>query len=263
MRGVELSRANVSHDLEQVAEVVNPQSGGAFVLVCEHASNRIPSALNGLGLDDDARGSHIAWDPGAMALAVQMSETLHSPLVASLVSRLVYDCNREPGHPSAVLARSELHDVPGNANLSETERAARERDYYSPFCNVVAETIQVAPSDAALVTIHSFTPVYFGKTRDVEIGILHDSDSRLADLMLHSAQQHTEHVVRRNEPYSPEDGVTHTLKLHGIRNGLANVMLEVRSDLIATADTQRQMAEMLSGWLNSALANLTTDAETA
>ncbi len=263
MRGVELSDTEVNHGTGQVAEVINPRGGGAFVLVCEHASNRIPTALNGLGLDDDTRHSHIAWDPGAKALAAHMSETLSSPLVSSLISRLVYDCNREPGHPSAVLARSELHDVPGNANLSETDRAARERDYYSPFSSVVAETIQAAPSDAALITVHSFTPVYFGKTRDVEIGILHDTDSRLADLMLDSGRQHTQHVIRRNEPYSPKDGVTHTLKLHGIRNGLANVMLEIRSDLIATADTQRAMADMLSGWLTECLVQLNTGAEVA
>ncbi len=263
MRGVERSDIGVSHGSEQVAEVVNPHGGGGFVLVCEHASNHIPAELDGLGLDLETQQSHIAWDPGAKAIAVLMSERLGSPLVASRISRLVYDCNRAPEHPSAILARSELHDVPGNANLSDGARDARVHDVYAPFSNVLAETIEKVPSDAALVTVHSFTPVYFGKTRDVEIGILHDTDSRLADLMLDSAQQHTRHVIRRNEPYSPKDGVTHTLKLHGIRNGLANVMLEIRSDLIATADTQRAMADMLSGWLTECLARLDAGAEVA
>lgn len=263
MRGVERSDIGVSRGPGQVAEVVNPRGGGGFVLVCEHASNHIPAELEGLGLDPEIQQSHIAWDPGAKAIAVLMSERLGSPLVASRISRLVYDCNRAPEHPSAVLARSELHDVPGNGHLTEDDRATRVRNYYLPFCSVLADTIQAAPSGTALVTIHSFTPVYFGKTRDVEIGILHDSDSRLADLMLDTAQRHTDYVIRRNEPYSPEDGVTHTLKRHGIQNGLANVMLEIRSDLIAAEDTQRDMAEMLSGWLTSALTRLTTDAEIA
>ena len=263
MRGVELSGAETGQGSEPVAEVINPRGGGGFVLVCEHASHRIPEALNGLGLDPDTRQSHIAWDPGAKAVAVHMSEILSSPLVASRISRLVYDCNRNPEHPGAILDRSENHDVPGNSALSDDDKAARVRDYYAPFCSVLADTIEAAPSGAALVTVHSFTPVYFGKTRDVEIGILHDADSTIADLMLSLAQQNTDHVVRRNEPYSPKDGVTHTLKRHGIQNGLANVMLEIRSDLIATADTQREMAELLSGWLTSALARLKTDAEIA
>ena len=36
----------------------------------------------------------------------------------------------------------------------------------------------------AVVTVHSFTPVHFGEPRAVELGILHDEDSRLADGML-------------------------------------------------------------------------------
>ena len=53
-------------------------------------------------------------------------------------------------------------------------------------------------------------------------------------------------TVRRNEPYGPEDGVTHTLILHALPRRLDNVMLEVRNDLIADAAGQRRMAERLA-----------------
>ena len=56
-------------------EVINPDADGDFVLVCEHASNVIPDALGGLGLSRAAIDSHIAWDPGALALAVAMSRS--------------------------------------------------------------------------------------------------------------------------------------------------------------------------------------------
>ena len=69
--------------------------------------------------------------------------------------------------------------------------------------------------------------------------------------------------MRRNEPYSPEDGVTHTLKQHAIANGLANVMLEIRNSLVTDAESQRQMADMLSGWLTAAVAHLTSNSEVA
>ena len=248
---------------EQVAEVINSGAAGPFLLVCEHASNHIPAALNGLGLDAAAKASHIAWDPGALEVASAMSERLNAPLVASRISRLVYDCNRPPDSPAAVPARSDIYDVPGNARLSEAQLGVRARDYYEPFRNLLAGMVRAAPPGATLVTVHSFTPVYFGRPRDVEIGILHDSDSRLADVMLASAGEHTDHVVRRNEPYSPEDGVTHTLKQHAIANGLANVMLEIRSNLVTNAESQRQMADMLSGWLTAAVAHLTSDSEVA
>ena len=248
---------------EPVAEVINPHAAGRFVLLCEHASNHIPEALDGLGLDQAAKMSHVAWDPGAAELARAMSDRLNAPLVLARISRLAYDCNRPPHAAAAMPARSELYDIPGNANLSETDREARVRNYYDPFCTVVSDTMDKAGPNATLVTIHTFTPVYYHKPRDVEIGILHDTDRRLADLMLASADDHSDHLVRRNEPYAPEDGVTHSLKLHGIKRGLANVMLEVRNDLVATADDQAKMADMLSGWLSTSLDALTANAEMA
>jgi len=63
-------------------------------------------------------------------------------------------------------------------------------------------------------------------------------------------------VVKRNNPYGPEDGVTRTLKVHGIQNRLINVMLEIRNNLIATEDQQRKVAGMLSGLLRGPLSTL-------
>ena len=56
---IALSEINPS----EAVEVLNPDGQGGFVLICEHASNRIPAALNRLGLSDEALSSHIAWDP--------------------------------------------------------------------------------------------------------------------------------------------------------------------------------------------------------
>ena len=104
-----------------------------------------------------------------------------------------------------------------------------------------------------IVTVHSFTPIYHGKPRAVEIGILHDSDTRLADAMLAVAADHTDLKVERNEPYGPQDGVTHTLKEHGLVHGHPHVMLEIRNDLITTEAEQQQMGEVISNWLRAAL----------
>ena len=109
-------------------------------------------------------------------------------------------------------------------------------------------------ADPILVTVHSFTPIFHGNVRDVEIGILHDSDSRLADALLSTSSANTPRTVRRNEPYGPTDGVTHTLKEHALPSGHLNVMLEVRNDLIATEVAQASMAKMISKWLECALA---------
>ncbi|SNR75730.1 N-formylglutamate amidohydrolase [Puniceibacterium sediminis] len=246
---------NATPDLSPVVTVRPGHGASGLVLVCEHASAMIPPELKALGLSDADRLSHAAWDPGAVAVAKGMAAELGGALVSSEISRLVYDCNRPPEAPDAMPAQSEVIVVPGNAALSDADRAERVRLYYEPFRAALAAEVAAHPAPV-LVTIHSFTPVYYGKPRSVEIGVLHDSDARLADAMLAVAGDHTAHRTERNAPYGPEDRVTHTLREHALPGGHLNVMIEIRNDLIATEAQQNTMAAMMSAWLAAALAQI-------
>lgn len=240
-------------------EAVNLDGESDIVLICEHAANRIPRALGDLGLDAETLQSHIAWDPGAAELARRMSDLLDAPLFLQRFSRLVYDCNRPLDTESAVPPRSEVYDIPGNAGLSEAERKARQEAVYLPFRDTVAAFIRkriAAGRPPAVITVHTFTPVYLGQQRDTELGILHDADARLADAILSLMAGANDLLVARNQPYGPEDGVTHTLKVQALGHGLPNVMFEVRNDLVADAAQQRAMAERLSDATTTALATL-------
>lgn len=244
---------------KDAVEVLNPQGVGPALILCEHASHHIPASLDGLGLDAAAAQSHAAWDPGARDLAVQLSQALDVPVVAACVSRLVYDCNRPPEAPSAMPETSELIEVPGNRNLTEADRAARTDAVYRPFCAAVDRVIadrKARGLPTALITIHSFTPVYFGQPRAVEIGILHDADARMADLMLRATGHLAGRRVERNQPYGPDDGVTHSLQIHGLAHDLPNVMIEVRNDLLATPDQVATIAEEIHSLLGPALSGL-------
>ena len=234
----------------------NVSARGRIVLVCEHASRVLPKAFGTLGLSGEALQSHIAWDPGALAVSRLMAKRLDATLVFQRFSRLVYDCNRPPESPAAMPEKSEVFDIPGNAGLDGAAREARTQALYLPFRDGLAALIKDRMAEGRapiLVTVHSFTPVYFGKPRDVEIGILHDTDARLADAMLSAAGSGGAYDVRRNEPYGPADGVTHTLKEHGLSNGLANVMIEVRNDLIGEEAGQAAVADYLAGLLLESL----------
>lgn len=236
--------------------VENAQGRSPVLLVCEHASLKLPERLGNLGLSDDALSSHIAWDPGALAVSRLMSRSLDATLIHQRFSRLIYDCNRPPESPAAIRDVSEVFRIPGNENLSAEEKTARAEALYFPFQNRIRDEIVRRRGEGqspVLVTMHSFTPVYFGKPRAVEIGILHDSDSRLADRMLKAAEGTVLYRVERNEPYGPADGVTHTLELHALPNGLLNVMIEVRNDLISDETGQGVVADFLTGLLSESL----------
>ena len=237
----------------------NVVARGRAIIVCEHASRRMPEALGTLGLSAEALSSHIAWDPGALAVARLLATSLDATLVHQRFSRLVYDCNRPPCSPAAMPEKSEVYDIPGNRELDQAARDARTAALYEPFRTALARLVRARMAEGrapVVVTVHSFTPVYFGRPRDVEIGILHDADSRLADAMLAAAARDGGYAVRRNEPYGPEDGVTHTLKEHGLVNGLANVMIEVRNDLVRDEAGERAVADYLAGLLGEGLASL-------
>ncbi|SFT32170.1 N-formylglutamate amidohydrolase [Halomonas saccharevitans] len=251
--------SSVSEPSNPSVEIRHRHGQGPVVLLCEHASHHIPACYQGLGLAPAHRRSHAAWDPGARGVAVSLCEWLDAPLVASRVSRLVYDCNRPPEAETAMPARVEVIDVPGNRGLDAAERAARVEAVYRPFCDAVTGVLadrRARAIPSVLITLHSFTPSFHGERREVEIGILHDADRRLADAMLAEAHRLSHRCIRRNDPYGPEDGVTHSLKLHGIGQGIANVMIEVRNDLLATPEDQQAIAEELCRLIHPALATL-------
>jgi predicted N-formylglutamate amidohydrolase len=240
----------------KAVEARTADSAAQIVFLCEHASNHIPEDLSALGLSEEALSSHIAWDLGALPLAEALARHFEAPLVAACVSRLVYDCNRPPEAPDAIPERSEVYDIPGNRNLSEAERRRRVHEVYEPFHQAVTALLDARDArrlSTALVTVHSFTPSYNGRPRSVELGILHDEDSRLADLLLENAQAVTGLKSARNDPYGPDDGVTHSLQRHGIARGLPNVMLEIRNDLLRGPEQRQEIAEKLACLIEIAL----------
>ncbi len=222
---------------------------GRVVLVCEHAANHIPAAWGDLGLTAEQRRAHIAWDPGALGLARGLAQRLDAVLVHAPVSRLVYDCNRAPDMPGAMPVRSEIHDIPGNAGISPQERARRTTAVYVPFhagLHALLMQRMALGLRPAVITIHSFTPVYFGQPRTVEFGVIHDADPTLAALILSGAQSAGKLTSALNEPYSAKDDVTHTLRLHATPYNLPNAMLEIRNDLIASPQAEQAMADHLA-----------------
>ena len=239
--------------------IENATARGRIVLICEHASNHMPAPWGHLGLTQTQCGTHIAWDLGALGLARGLARRLDAVLIHAPVSRLIYDCNRAPDMGGAMPARSEIHDVPGNAALSPADRLARTEAVYLPFHDaahgVITRRIALGLAPV-VVTIHSFTPVYFGRPRSVEFGVIHDADASLAHAIHAAACSLTRLDTQLNAPYSAADDVTHTLRALATPYGLLNAMLEVRHDLIAGPLAEEAMAETLAPVLTAAVLNM-------
>jgi predicted N-formylglutamate amidohydrolase len=225
---------------------------GAFILVCDHASNTIPPAWGDLGLGEADRERHIAWDPGALPVAQRLSALLDAPLFHAEVSRLLLDMNRAPGSPTLIVEESEGTPVPGNRAISAEERERRLELFYYPYHAALSQLVEShAERRPALVAVHSFTPVYHGETRPWALGVLFDEDRVLADHLLAELAKPGDKLVAANEPYAPKDGVYWTMESHGARRGLHSVMLEISSAEIESEAQQQDWAERLAAALGT------------
>jgi len=220
----------------QPVQVNNAEGRSPFVLVCDHASNRIPPEYGDLGLTPSERVSHVAWDPGALGVALGLSERLDAPLVYSTVSRLIIDANRDHDRPDLIPALSERTVIPGNAHIEPLERAHRIVAFHNPFHEAITALLDRRAAEGRetiLVTVHSFTPVYMDVPRPWPIGLIHGVDpTYTAALRVALLMEDGGLNVGWNEPYAALNGVTYTLEHHGDERGLASTMIEIRNDEI-------------------------------
>ena len=219
-------------------EVLNPEGAARFAILCDHASNRVPRALDGLGLAPAELERHIAWDIGAAAVTRRLAAHFDAPAVLAGYSRLVIDCNRRLEDEQSILSLSDGTAIPGNRNLTGGDAAARVDACFEPYhraCTAVLDGVEVRSGEApTVVMMHSFTPVMNGALRPWHTGVLWDGeDGRMALPLLHALRAREGLEVGDNEPYSGASPHGYTMPAHAARHGRANVQIEIRQDLIA------------------------------
>ncbi len=216
-------------------EIVAGQGHARLILLCDHASNRIPEEYGDLGLEASQFERHIAYDIGAAALTRGLAGRLGASAVLSCFSRLLIDPNRGMDDPTLIMRLSDGAVVPGNRDVDAAERARRLARFHQPYHQAIAAVVEKVKAEGHvpfLVSIHSFTPVWRGWQRPWHVGILWDRDEAVARGMIRGFLAQGDLVVGDNEPYHGAlEG--DTLNTHGTKAGLPHALVEVRQDLIA------------------------------
>jgi predicted N-formylglutamate amidohydrolase len=237
--------------------VVNSGGVSRFLLLGDHAGRAVPKALAGLGVSSESMERHIAWDLGVAGLGERLAKALDACFIHQIYSRLVIDCNRQPGASDAAPAVSDGTGIPGNLGLTEADMAARRDEIYAPYQDRIAAELDARAAvgrATLLVSLHSFTPVMAGFARPWRFGVLHRGDSALSRAMLVVLREALgEEVVGDNQPYAM-DGTDNTIPLHADARGLDYLEIEVRQDLIAEAGGQDAVAALLAPLLERAAA---------
>ena len=249
-------KSKVDVSSQKAVLVSNARGASPFVFVCDHASNRLPSKYGDLGLSATERLSHIAWDPGALAVSRRLSEILDAPLVQSTVSRLVIDCNRDLDAPDLIWTLSETTRIAANEQIDHAERQYRIDHFHRPFhasVSTLLESRRHAGQETILVCMHSFTPVYHGAARPWPIGLIHGADTRYTQALREALRvQEPDLNVGWNEPYAALKGVTLTLERHGDGRGIDATMIEIRHDEILHPDGVTMWSNQLAHCLEAA-----------
>ena len=232
------------------------RGAGRWVLTCEHARSAIPRSYRSLGVRREQILDHIGWDIGAHAVQRDVAARLGAPWVASQWSRLLIDCNRALEDDTLIVLASDGVVVPGNVGISASERLRRIREYYEPYHAAVAKMVGRACARSAidgvgpvrLLSLHSFTPVFGGEERKVEIGVLFDEYEALAR-RLGRALGRRGFRVRYNEPYSGRAGLIYSARRHGNEHGIEYVELEINNGLIREPAAQRRIGREITAAL--------------
>jgi predicted N-formylglutamate amidohydrolase len=236
-----------------------------FLLAADHAGRLIPRSLAGLGISDAERARHIGWDIGIWAVTTQLADALGTTAIGQAYSRLVIDCNRAPGWPTACPEISESTPIPGNAALPPEARAARIAEIHDPYHQALAALVRArraAGHPLLFVAMHSFTPAYKGVARPWHAGVLYDEADRrslpLAHAMLDLLRAEPGLVVGANEPYVLSASSDHSVPTHAQANGVPYLELEIRQDLIADPAGQGAWAARLARLIPAAWARAST-----
>lgn len=246
-------------EAEPVA-VHRAQGRSPFLFTCDHSGRLIPRALRDLGLPAAELERHIAWDIGIAGVGRRLSAALDATLVRQIYSRLVADCNRPPDAPDFAAKISETTTIPGNQRLDAPALTARRREIWQPYQDKIEALLAErhgAGRSTILVALHSFTPIYKNFCRPWHIGLLYNRDRRLADAirpLLDAAALPGggKLTIGDNEPYRLSDATDYTIPVHGERNGIVSLEIEIRQDLIADAAGQEQWAALLAELLPAA-----------
>jgi len=241
--------------------ILNETGSAQVLLVGDHVSNRVPRALDSLGLATPVLGKHLAYDIGTRKLITYLSQHLDAPAVLAGYSRLVVDLNRSLEDPTVIPEVSDGIPIPGNRGLSRAQRAQRIHCFYTPYRTAIdhmLHRIRARGIVPAFISIHSFARQLAAdrRHRPWQIGLMWDKDPRIPVPLLERLRAHPDNLtVGDNEPYSGKHAADYTIDHHAEATGLPHVSIETRQDLVDTEDGAERWAVILEESLRDILAD--------
>jgi predicted N-formylglutamate amidohydrolase len=221
----------------------------SLILSCEHAGNEVPENLACLfAAEPTVLETHRGWDLGSWKLAEFLALRLNAPLLGCHTSRLLIEANRSPNSAELFSSFSLV--------LTDSEKEKLVRDFYLPYRNKIQHLMEEAAKPVLHLSIHSFTPIWNGVKRSVDIGILFDpernSETNYSLLLKRELEKNLPHLtIEYNEPYNgTDDGVTTWLRKLYPDSAYTGIEIEVNQKFASSLITiQSEMAQSIQSTL--------------
>lgn len=224
---------------------------GDFLFTCEHASNRLPKGALPSERDLEILEQHWGWDIGASDVVRELVARRGGQAVLSTFSRLWVDPNRSVESAALIVTEIDGQTIDFNVGVDEGElRNGRIREYYEPYHRAIEEAAASRSRRAEpfqLLSIHSFTPLYLGTPRAMEIGVLFNEHDECAWHLEEALQEQGFETVL-NAPYSgkPPERLIYSAERHGRALDVVYLELEIRQDLIDAPDKAADVGARIS-----------------
>ncbi|MEH6630261.1 MAG: N-formylglutamate amidohydrolase [Halopseudomonas aestusnigri] len=228
----------LASDEPSPVNMINEDSENSFLFLCDHATSFIPRSRNNLGIDDHHLERHVAYDIGIKAVTEGVANHFKSRAIFSNFSRLLVDPNRKLDNAGLMPEISDGCHVPANLNMTSEEREVRLNAFYWPYHNKIRSTIDnmINTGDVPIIiSMHSMTHEMDGELRPWPVCVLWDYDPRIPLPLIESFKKRG-FECGDNVPYTGRDGHGGTMDLQVNPRGLPNALIEVRQDLISSAE---------------------------
>ncbi len=216
------------------------------LITCEHAGKTVPDLYGRLfTAATEVLDTHRGWDPGALEIASFLADKLGAPLFKCDATRLLVEPNRSL---FSINLFSEY-----SSGLTQEEREEVLRQYYYPHRSGVESWINNSRKPVLHLSIHSFTPVFNGVTRLVDVGLLFDP-VRKGEAEFCSRYQHhlrallPNFLIEFNEPYKGiDDGFTTHLRMNFADADYYGIEIEVNQKYIGSSAFNEIKSALLEG----------------
>jgi predicted N-formylglutamate amidohydrolase len=213
------------------------------LITCEHAGNTVPSNYAHLfDGKEEVLLSHRGWDPGAVQVAEMLSRKLSAPYYICETTRLLVEPNRSL-HSESLFSEF-------SRSLNENEKDQVLKEFYHPHRNAVEEFIRVSPNPILHLSIHSFTPVWNGIERDVDLGLLFDPERTNEAAFCEMCRDRLFHSlgginIKFNEPYKGiDDGFTTYLRMRFDNDHYLGIEIEINQRFVGSETMERVAREL-------------------